>query len=127
MINLSLNKLKLIVKNRGIKVYKSKSEDDLIKILSEPKTKISLSKIKLKGIKEKCNESRYKFSKSKINEIRKSLYDIKNPKDLSKSKIKEIEENILELEESLFKPKKYYDYDDTEYKGIRGVGNLFNQ
>ena len=85
MINLSLNKLKLIVKNRGIKDYKSKSEDDLIKILSEPKTKISLSKIKLKGIKEKFNESRYKFSKSKINEIRKSLYDIKNPKDKKKS------------------------------------------
>ena len=85
MINLSLNKLKLIVKNRGIKVYKSKSEDDLIKILSEPKTKISLSKIKLKGIKEKFNESRYKFFKSKINEIRESLYDIKNPKDKKKS------------------------------------------
>ena len=85
MINLSLNKLKLIVKNRGIKVYKSKSEDDLIRILSEPKTKISLSKIKLKGIKEKFNESRYKFFKSKINEIRKSLYDIKNPKDKKKS------------------------------------------
>ena len=85
MINLSLNKLKLIVKNRGIKVYKSKSEDDLIKILSEPKTKISLSKKRIKDIKEKFNESRYKFSKSKINEIRKSLYDIKNPKDKKKS------------------------------------------
>ena len=36
MIDLSLNKLKLIAKNRGIKDYKNKSEDDLIKILSEP-------------------------------------------------------------------------------------------
>ena len=43
MINLSLNELKLIEKNRGIKDYKNKSEY-LIKILSEPKTKISLSK-----------------------------------------------------------------------------------
>ena len=43
MINLSLNELKLIAKNRGIKDYENKSEDDLIKILSKPKTKIRLS------------------------------------------------------------------------------------
>ena len=50
MINLSLNELKLIAKNRGIKDYKSKSEDDLIKILSEPKTKISHSKKRIKDL-----------------------------------------------------------------------------
>ena len=55
------------------------------------KTKISLSKKKLRGIKENFNELRYKFSKSEINEIRRSLYDIKLPKNLSKSKIKKIE------------------------------------
>ena len=44
MIDSSLNKLKLITKNRGIKDYGNKSEDDLIKIFSEPKTKISLCK-----------------------------------------------------------------------------------
>ena len=43
MISLSLDELKLAAKNRGIKDYKNKSKDDLIKILSEPKTKISLS------------------------------------------------------------------------------------
>ena len=26
----------------------------------------------------------------------------------------------------IFKPKKYYDYDDTEYKGIRDVKDLFD-
>ena len=46
MISLSLDELKLVAKNRGIKDYKNKSEDDLIKILSEPKTKTSLSKRK---------------------------------------------------------------------------------
>ena len=46
MIDLSLDELKLIDKNRGIKDCKNKSEDDLIKILSEEKTKISLSKKK---------------------------------------------------------------------------------
>ena len=97
MINLSLNELKLILKNRGINDYENKSEDDLIKILSEPKTKISLSEKRLKEIREKFNESRYKFSKSKINEIRRHLYKIKN-KNLSTQKIKEIEKNLLELE-----------------------------
>ena len=36
MISLSL---KLVAKNRGIKDHKNKSEDDLIKILSKPKSK----------------------------------------------------------------------------------------
>ena len=62
----------------------------------------------------------------KIKEIRKSLYEIENKKNLSKSKIKEIEQNLIELEESLFKIKKYYDFDDFKYKGIRDVSNLFN-
>ena len=30
------------------------------------------------------------------------------------------------MEENLFKPKKHYDYDDTEYKGIRDVKDLFD-
>ena len=50
MINLSLNELKLIAKNRGIRDYKNKSEDDLIKILSETKTKISHSKKRIKDL-----------------------------------------------------------------------------
>ena len=41
-------------------------------------------------------------------------------------KIKGIERNLLELEENLFKPKKYYDYDDTEYKGIKNVKDLLD-
>ena len=127
MISLSLDELKLVAKNRGIKDYKNKSEDDLIKILSEPKTKISLSKKKIEDIRKDVNKSRHIFSKSKIKQIRKSLYDIKNPKNLSKSKIKEIEKNLLEFEKSLSKPKKYHDYDDNEYRGIRDVRSLFNQ
>ena len=41
-----------------------------------------------------------------------------NKKNIYKSKIEEIEGNLLELEESLSQLKKYYDYDDIEYKGI---------
>ena len=31
------------------------------------------------------------------------------------------------MEESISELKKYYDYDDIEFKGIRDAGNLFNQ
>ena len=34
--------------------------------------------------------------------------------------------NLLELERNLFKTKKYYDYDDNEYKGIRDLKDLFD-
>ena len=78
MINLSLNELKLIAKSRNIKDYKNKSENDLIKILSEPKPKINLSKKKIKEVKKDFRELRYGFSKSKINKFRRSLYNIKN-------------------------------------------------
>ena len=73
MINLSLNELKLIAKSRSVQDYRNKSEEDLIKILSEPKPKISLSKKKIKEIKKYFSEWRYRFSKSKINEFRRSL------------------------------------------------------
>ena len=55
--------------------------------------------------------------------VRRNLYEIENKKNLSKSKIKKIEKNILELEESFSKLKKYYDYYKIEYKGIRDVRN----
>ena len=56
MINLSLIELKLIAKNRDIKDYENKSEDDLIKIFSEPKTKMKLSKKRIRNIREKLIE-----------------------------------------------------------------------
>ena len=80
MLNLSLNELKRIPKNRVIKDYKNKYENDLIKIISEPKTKLSFSKKKVKDIKKYFNESRYKFSESKIKKSRRSRYGIKAPK-----------------------------------------------
>ena len=64
MISLSLDDLKLVAKNRGIKDYKNKSKDDLIKILSESKTKISHSKKRIEDIRKDVNKSRHIFSKS---------------------------------------------------------------
>ena len=132
-MHLSTKELKAIAKIRGIKDYKSMSEDELLSALtlSKPvikgkKPKTNFSKAIIEKIRKEFNESRYKFSKLKIKEIRKNIYKIGNEKNLSESKIKEIETNLTELEENLFKTKKYYDYDDTEYRGIRNVRNLFD-
>ena len=126
MISLSLNSLKLVAESRDIKDYENKSEDELIEILSEPRPKVSLSKKRIKKIGEKFNELKDRFSKPEMKEIRRNLCKIIKQKNLSTSKIKEIEENLLKLEKNLFKPKKYYDYDDIEYKGIRDVGKIFD-
>ena len=67
------------------------------------------------------------FSGSKIKQIRKNLYNIKNPRILSRSKINEIEKDLIELEESLSKLNKYYDYDNTEQTRIRDLENLFGE
>ena len=109
MISLSLNELKLITKSRSFKDYKNKSEEDLTKILSEPKPKTNLSKRKIKKVKKDFSELRYGL------------------KNLFTPEIKETEQSLLELEKSLSQLKKYYDYDDTEYQLIRDIGDLFDE
>ena len=59
MLNLSLNELKLVVaKSRGIKGYKSMSEEKLTKILSNPESKISYLKLRIEEIREEFNKLR---------------------------------------------------------------------
>ena len=88
MINLFLEELKIITKFRKVKDNKNKSEDELTKILSKPK-------LKIEEIRKKFNESRDRFSKSKIWEIRRNLYEIENKNNLSTPEIKEIEKIFL--------------------------------
>ena len=132
MLDLLTKELKRIAKTRGIKAYKSMSEDELLGALtlSKPirkgKKPKKISEARIEKIRKEFNESRHKFSKSKINEIRKNLNEIESEKNLFEPKIKEIERNLTELEENLSKTKKYYDYDDIEYRGIRNVKDLFD-
>ena len=89
MVNLSLNELKLVAKNRGIKGYKNMSKERLLSALGESELVESESNFdneKLKKIRKDLNEIRDRFSKPQINEIRKNLYDIKNPKNISTEK-----------------------------------------
>ena len=65
MINLSLDELKLVAKNRNIKDYENKSEKDLKEILSKPTPKINISKKKMKEIKKDFSELRQSFLKKK--------------------------------------------------------------
>ena len=95
MINLSLDELKLAAKNRNIKDYKNKSEDDLIKIISDPKPKISISKNKLKEIEKGFSELRHKFSKEEIDKFKKRFYNIKNHKNRYTSEIRKAEKFLL--------------------------------
>ena len=64
MIKFSLEELKITAKFRKVRDYKSKSKDELIKILSESKAKTNFSEQKIEEIREKKNESRDRFSKS---------------------------------------------------------------
>ena len=132
-MDLSTRDLKAIAKIRGIKGYKSMSEDELLRALtsSKPvkkdrKPKTDFSKARIEKIRKEFHDARHKFSKLKRNEIRKNLYKTETEKSLSESKIKEIERNLNELEENLSKTKKYYDYDDIEYRGITNVRDLFD-
>ena len=91
------------------------SEDELLSALnsSKPvkkgkKQKTYFYKPRIGKIRKEFNESRHKFSKSKINEIRRNFYKIENEKSLFESKIDKIEKNLTELEENPSKTKKIY-------------------
>ena len=73
MINLSLDELRLIAQKRIIRDYENKSENNLIKALSEPKPKIKIDKNKLEEIRKDFNELRHKFSKKEIDKYRKAF------------------------------------------------------
>ena len=123
MINLLLNELKLVAKNRNINDYENKSEEDLTKILSELKPKISIPKKNIKEMKKDFSKLRHKFSKEEIEKFRKSFYNIKN---LSSAEIRAAEKNLVELEQRL-QYKAFYDHNyNDEYIKINSIRRLFD-
>ena len=86
IINLSLNKLKLIVKIRCIKGYKNLSKERLLS---------ALNKSELVESEENFHDAKKKKSKKilmsyEINEIRRNRYEIKNKTNVLTQKIKEL-------------------------------------
>ena len=70
MLNLSPKELKAVAKIRGIKGYKSLSEDELLTSLTlskslkkDEKPKINFSKARIEKIRKEFNELRHKLSK----------------------------------------------------------------
>ena len=125
MINLSLDKLRLIVQIRNISNYKNKSKEDLIKALSEPKPKpqtpkpepklqtpkpkpkpepkieVKVNKKRLEKIRKDFDELRHKFSKKEIDRYRKAFYNVKNYKNLSISEIKKAGKSLTKLKKKV--------------------------
>ena len=86
MLDLPLNELKLVAGNRGIKGYKRMLKKRLLSALNKSKlleSKNSFNDKRLKKIREDFNKLRDRFLKPKIKEIRKTLYEIENKKNLS--------------------------------------------
>ena len=71
-----------------LKINKAHKKSE--KNFDDTKRKITSSKSRIERIRKGFNESRYKFSKAKINEIRRSAYQIENEKNLFVPKIKEM-------------------------------------
>ena len=118
MINLSLDELRLIAKDRNMRDYENKSQKDLIKALSEPKPKIKIDKKKLEEIRKDFNKLRHMFSKKEIDKYRKTFYDIKNYRHLSVSEIKEARKNLTELKKIMCLKKFYGDVDSVDYDDL---------
>ena len=97
MINLSLDELKLVVKNGNTRDYENKSKKDLIKVLSKTKSKIRINKKVLEEIRRDFKELRHKFSKKEINKYRKGFCDIGNNRYLSVSETKKAGKNFKKL------------------------------
>ena len=81
MLNLSLNELKLIAKSRGIKGYKSMSEERLLSSLNES---------------ESVKETEKNFDDARIEKIKKDFNELRD-------KTKEIEKKFLRLEKNISK------------------------
>ena len=114
MINLSLDELKLVAKNRDIKDYESKSKEDLIKYLANQNFQKDFSKL------------RHKFSKKEIDKYRKTFYDIKNYRDPSASEIKEAGKNLAELKDSLGIKQLYGNVDSIHYDDLDNYGDNYD-
>ena len=113
MINLSLKELKTIAKIRGIKGYKSMSEERLLSVLNESESvkesEKNFNDARVEKSKKDFNKLKDRLSKPKVKEIRKDIYRVKNKKIFSTQKLEKIEKNLSKL-------KKYHNYDDIEYR-----------
>ena len=99
MVNLTLDELRLIPRGRGIRNYRNISRERLLSALDESERNFINARIKKIG--KYLNIVKCKLLRSKINEIRRNLCEIKNKREneenLSRSEIENIKINLIEL------------------------------
>ena len=128
--NIKSKKNKILTLKKSLKNLKSKISENLTskKSLKNPKSEnnqilTSRNKERIYIIREFLKDLSYKLSKSKLKEIKKNFYNIEKGKQFeSKETIRylnELDKKILELDRYL------QDYDDSEYKGVKNVRDLF--
>ena len=122
-LNLSSEELKevakLLARKRGIKDYESMYKDKLLSDLKESEK--NFDKTRTEKIREEIKKLQHKLFKSEIKEIKKTIF--------RRQKTKRVflhQKYLHKLEGKLSRLKKYYDYDDAEYKGIKYVKDLFD-
>ena len=152
MNNLSLNKLKQIVKTRRIKIRKDASKENLISLLKSNQSHAKLQKsednnAEIKETKKIFNGLRNNFSKEEIKKIRRKfrfredtieyLKELEQKDNLTEQekqnkkrytkKLKKAEDYFKKLKEYLSKLEKYQYNEDLDYKGIRQIEILFDK
>ena len=142
MRNLSQNELEQIAKMRRIKNYKNMSREELLIALLKSKQshaelyKSKSNNVEIEETKKIFNELRNKFSKSKIKEIRKKLYEKEKGLENEEKKVKKYQDKqkkkkhakeLKKIKKILENFKKYPDKDDQDYKGIRYIEHIFNE
>ena len=110
--------IELLAKKRNIKNYKSKSSDRLYNIFK----KQSKNKKRIDDIREELKIPKYNSSKSESKDIKRNLYNIEKERKIS---LKKTSKYLDELDKRMLRLDKYHDYDDSEYKGIKDIENLF--
>ena len=128
MINLSLDELRLIAQSRNIRDYENKSKKDLLRALSDPKSKpkIRINKKQLEKIRKDFNKLRHKFSKKEADKYRKAFYVIKIYRHLSTSEIEEARKNLVEIRKSLRFKKFHGDIDSIDYDDLDSYDDSYD-
>ena len=80
------------------------------------------NKERIDSIREDIEDLSYKLSKSKLQKIRKNLYNIEITKQFNSKKTNKY---LDELNKKILKLEKYHDHDDYEYRGIKNIKDLF--
>ena len=111
--------IELLAKKRNIEKYKSKSSDRLCNIFK----KQSKNKKRIDDIREELKNPKYNISKSESKDIKRNLYNIEKQRKISLKK--KTSKYLDELDKRILRLDKYHDYDDFEYKGIKGIENLY--